>query len=175
MAVRRAVRRGGRGWRPATFWDGVVPTASSVVPANNKLLLASFLPQDDLEVTVRRIRGRLMVGSDQVAASEDQLGALGAGIFSATAITAGVASLPDPVTDVGSDVWQLYVHIGQNVQFLTAAGIRPDFLWAYEFDSKAMRRIPEGYGIAFVVANASATHGMRVSMGMRLLSSLTGR
>ncbi len=152
-----------------------MPTTITPVSANSKVLLFSFATLGDEEITVRRVRGLLQVQSDQTAASELQLGAMGAGIFSTNAIAAGIASLPDPVTDVSDDIWSVYAHIGQTMQFVSAVGIEPHFSTLYEIDSKAMRRIPEGYAIAFIVANAHPTAGFQVSLGVRLLLSVTGR
>ncbi len=174
MAVRRAFRRGGRGWKPGTFWDGSVPAVQTAVPAASKVLLLSFTNAGDSELTIRRMRGLLTVGSDQIAGSELQLGAFGALITTDTAIAAGVASLPDPVTDVSDDIWMMYEHFGDNMQVFTAVGIEPHFVSQYVIDSKAMRRVPEGRALAFVVANSHATHGINVSFGVRFLSSLTG-
>ncbi len=175
MVARRAPRRGGRSWRLATFWSGSVPTVLTNVVANSKVLLLSFTNSDDEDLTLRRVRGLLQVQSDQVAASEIQVGALGGGIFSSAAITAGVASLPDPVMDVSDDIWSVYTHIGQTLQFISAVGIRPDFSTLYEVDSKAMRKMPDGYSFAFVVANDSAVGAFQVSLGVRLLFSFTGK
>jgi hypothetical protein len=146
-----------------------------VVAPATKVLLATFLNDADSEVTIRRMRGLLTVQSDQVAAGEQQLGALGAGVFTATALVAGVASLPDPVTDVSDDSWMMFEHIGQQIVVGTNVGVEPSFATQYVIDSKAMRKLPVGYGIGFVIANSSAGNGMSVTLGVRLLSSLTGR
>ncbi len=173
--ARRPIRRATRSWRPSTSWAGVIPASTTDIPAASKVLLATFVPSGPEGETLRRIRGLLTVQSDQSAATEFQVGALGCAVFTDTAIAAGVASLPDPVTDVEDEMWVLFTHIGQQFLFSSGVGKNPDMATQYVLDSKAMRKVPVGYSLGFVIANASATHGMRVSLGVRILGSLTGR
>ncbi len=152
-----------------------MPTGQVTVPAVSKVLLSAILNVGgNVDLTVRRIRGLLTVGSDQVVATELQVGAFGIGIFSVTALNAGIASLPDPVTDVESDIWMAYIHIGQQMRFADATGMRPHWTTHYELDTKAMRKVPAGYGIGYIVANSHATHGFSVTLGARSLQSETG-
>ncbi len=152
-----------------------MPTTAVAVAANNKVLLQSVLNTGDEDLTLRRVRGLLTVQTDQVAASELMVGAFGIGVFTATALAAGIASLPDPVTDVTSDLWATYVHVGQQLIVGTNVGLEPHWATQYEFDSKAMRKIAVGYGLGFIIANASATTGFQVSLSFRTLFSETGR
>ena len=119
--------------------------------------------------TVRRTRGQIFVASDQGAAIEDQLGALGLMKVNDVALAAGAASIPGPVTDASDDgwfVWRPFTQIGERAAGGTSAlGI------LYEFDSKAMRTIEEGFGVAVMLENASPTHGITVSFAVSLLSS----
>ena len=173
MPARRAFR--GRSWRPATTWAGFVPSAQVNVPASSKVLIGTVANLEDEEVTIRRIRGLLTVASDQIAASELQLGALGALVATNTSIAAGVASLPDPFTDVEEDIWMLYTHIAGSVQVASAVGVEPQFLTHYVLDAKSMRKLPSGRALAFVIANSHATFGYAATLGVRVLGSLTGR
>ena len=170
---RRALRRG-RGFRPATFWAGDIPIIQTVVPAASKVILSSFTNASGEELTIRRTRGLFTVSSDQSAASEFVIGAMGALAVTNTALTAGVASLPDPFTDVDDDVWYVFEHFAQTLQVFTAVGVEPRFVTHYAFDSKAMRKVPDGEGIAFVAANAAAANGCTMSLSVRWLSSITG-
>jgi len=43
----------------------------------------------------------------------------------------------------------------------------------FGFDSKAMRRVEEGFGIAVMAENLHATQGMVVQCGFSLLTSLS--
>ena len=53
------------------------------------------------------VRSRFEVGiiSDQTAATEDQLGAIGMAVVSDQAVAVGVTAVPTPITDMGSDLW----------------------------------------------------------------------
>ncbi len=175
MAARRAPRRGGRGFRPATFWDGRVPTGSVAVPAASKLLVASFTNAGDQELTIRRTRGLVATHTDRSVASEIQLGAFGIGVFTNTAIAAGIASLPDPVTDVEDEIWFVYGHISSQFKFGSDIAFDAQNATLWEFDSKAMRKVPQGYAIAFIIANSHATTGFNATVAFRFLSSVTGR
>ena len=174
MAVRRTGRRAVRGWRPATFWDGFILTTPTAIPANNKVLVASFTNGFDQDLTLRRIRGLLSVHSDQQAATENQIGALGVAVFTNAAIAAGVALLPDPVSDINDDIWQTFTHIGQRFNFGTSVGFQGNVAVQYEIDSKAMRKLSEGRALGIVVANANATAAFNITLGMRFLLSITG-
>ena len=174
MAVRRGFSRGGRGFRPATFWAGSTPAAQTAVPAASKVIVASFTNSGDQDLTVRRIRGLLTVASDQQVATELQLGAFGATVVTDAATAVGATAVPDPVTEVADDMWMLYVHIGQQMRFASAVGLEPNWVTQYVLDSKAMRKTPAGYSLIFVIANSAST-GFNATLGVRFLSSITGR
>jgi len=168
MALRNRSRAPvrGTGFRPATRWAGfILPTPLTVAPLT-KILVASFPLSGDEGETLRRTRGVFAVVSDVITPLEDQVGSLGMGVFSNAAIAAGVASLPDPVTDIGDDIWALYLPVAQRVgsSFTNFAG---------EFDSKAMRKVVPGYSLGVIIANASPTFGFILHLNMRVLSSVT--
>ncbi len=86
------------------------------------------------------------------------------------AIAAGAASLPGPHTDSSDDgwfVWQPFMQAGTGNSAGMKLGER------YEFDSKAMRRIEEGFSVAVMVENSHATFGLEVLIGFALLASLS--
>ena len=121
---------------------------------------------------VRRTRGWVHVTSDQSAAAELQLGSLGLVVVSDLALAAGAASIPGPVTDASDDgwfVWQPFVS-RQAVSAVLTASAGP---LVFEFDSKAMRRVEEGFGIAVMVENAHATFGLNVECAFSVLTSIS--
>ena len=166
----RAPRRSGP--RPNRGWVGVILTAYMNILASSKVLLATFVPSNPgIDETLLRTVGFLSVASDQSGAAEQQIGAIGMIQATDVAIAAGVASLPDPVTDSSDDGWMWYQSFAQRSDIsLTAPASYP-----YPFDSKA-KRILAGTGVAFavVVANAHATHGFEVALGMRVLAQVRG-
>ena len=144
---------------------------NTLVPVGTKVLLASFvLSNPGINETVRRTRGRFFVNSDQATTNEMVLVAIGFVVVNDLALAAGAASLPGPISDASDDGWFVW----EGVPILSAStdggsgsivsGVQP-----IEFDSKAMRRVEEGFGIA-VIAEASGV-GAEVSMAVSLLSS----
>ncbi len=165
----------GRGRRQPTNWARTVASGLTVLPASSKVLLASVvLSNPGINETIRRTRGIVLVTSDQGSIQEEQLGAVGAMLVTDTAVGAGVASLPDPVTDANDDGWFVWLPFMQiSGAQVTAGTASQTAMNRYEFDSKAMRRMEEGYQVAFVAANASATRGLSIAITISLLSSLS--
>ena len=140
-----------------------------VVPAATKVLLVVVaLSNPGINETIRRTRGLVSIASDQTAAPEDQNGAFGAMVINDLAVAAGAASIPGPVTDANDDGWFLWVPFVRSFPAVNGIESRE-----YQFDSKAMRRVEEGFAIAFMVENASATDGFNIACGISLLSSLS--
>ena len=155
--------------RAPSNWARSVSTALLTIPAASKVLVATVaLSNPGIGETVRRTRGVISLASDQNIASEVQFGAFGFIVVNDLAIAAGVASIPGPVTDASDDgwfVWQPYV--------FRQSGAGDTRLRMIEFDSKAMRRIEEGFTVAIVAENSHATQGQLFQCGFSLLSSLS--
>ena len=153
----------------------MVNTAVVAVAANSKVLLATFtLDNDGIDETVLRVVGGLTIASDQSASSESQLGALGMLIVTDQVAGIGVASMPDPVTDVGDDYWFFYQGFAQSIVALSAIGFDPRASTYYPFDSKAKRIVSSGQTIAVIAANAHATHTFTIAVNLRILSMVRG-
>jgi len=60
----------------------------------------------------------------------------------------------------------------EGLQNTLAGGGKPQYQLA-EFDSKAMRRIEEGFGCAVMLQNCHASHGLRAIVSFSSLSSLS--
>ncbi len=170
MARARSVQRFQRKHSP-TSWTRAISASYVTVAANTKVLLGTFASANPgIALTIRRTRGLFNVVSDQSAAVEEQLGALGLMVINDIAVAAGAASIPGPVTDADDDgwfVWQGFVQQGQNV---TGA---PSATSLYEFDSKAMRKIEPGFSNVFMCENSHATHGLRIAFAISQLVSIT--
>ncbi len=171
--ARRALASRSRGFqrpqRQPTNWARLVSTVGIVVAANTKILSTTIvLSNPGIGETVRRTRGVIAIASDQGAVVEDQLGAFGMVVVSDLALAAGAASIPGPGTDASDDgwfVWRPFVGRGDSSNNRVA--------FNFEFDSKAMRRVEEGFGIAIMVENTSAATGLVISFAVSLLSSLS--
>jgi len=108
------------------------------------------------------------VHTDQSLTQEEYGGAFAMFIASDTAVTAGAGSLLGPVTDASDDawfVWQSFHGIGQ-LGIATHPGDRE------RFDSKAMRKLVQGYTVAIMVENSSAVTGFRFQFAFSMLTSL---
>ena len=117
--------------------------------------------------TITRTRGFISVASDQGAALEVQVGALGMAIVTEAAATAGGAALPDPAASAASGFWFVWVPFAQkNLNLDGTSSV------IYQFDSKAMRKIEPGEVIVVMVVNSSATLGLEFIINFRLLMKL---
>ena len=160
--------------RPNRSWLGIFTAANVNVPAASKVLLATIVPSNTgVDETILRSVGRCFVQSDATA-TEQQIGALGLIRVTDRAVAAGIASIPDPITDGGDD-WLLYVPIVQTNEVLDGTATQAVNGVGYDFDSKA-KRILDGDGVAFalVVANAHATFAFDIALVFRVLGQIRG-
>ncbi len=161
--------------RPNRTWAGSLLAAAVAVPAASKVLLASFvLSNQGIDETVLRTLGEIAIESDQTAANEFQIGAVGMCVVTDTAIATGITALPDPVTDVSDDIWFMYSSFAYRFGLVTGAGFSAQFANVSHFDSKAKRVFSSGQSIAVVVANAHASHGFNILLNTRLLAQVRG-
>ena len=170
MAPRGRFRRSG----PTRIWTGTGASVYTTVLAATKVLLGSFTSTANIDETVLRCVGAFAVKSDQDAASEDQLGAFGLCVVTDRAVAIGFTAVPGPVTNIADDVWSTYMTIAQSFEFQSAVGVNPDMAQLYHFDSRAKRKIPDGYSLAVMVENAHATHGFEIALTVRVLSMIPG-
>ena len=151
-----------------TQWHGSTPrTALQTLAAATTKIDQFFVPGED-PLTVIRVRGRLLVQTDQIAASESPFGAYGMGIVSAEAIAAGVASVPPPYTNNTWDGWLVHGYFAAPTIFGSAIGMH-NLSQTFEFDSKAMRKMDPGDRLAMVLQNGHSTDGCAYLWDFRLL------
>ena len=175
MPFRRTTSRVARPHRPNRSWSGFASTAGTGVAASTKVLLGGFtLSNPNIDETVLRTVGTFMCLSDQSAADELQIGAIGMMIVTDLAVAAGAASIPGPITDRGDDGWFVYIPLVQSLDVNSAIGVEPQFATQYHFDSKAKRRAQEGQQVVIMVENASASFGFIVAGVFRMLSQVSG-
>ncbi len=159
-----------RSRRQPTTWSRLISIAAITIPTVSKILLGTInLGNPGISETVRRTRGVVSVASDQGAAFEDQSGAFGMIVVSDLAIAAGIVSIPSPVANGNDDgwfVWQPFVQGG-------AAGSSGHTSVEWEFDSKGMRRVQEGFTVAIVAENNHPTFQLELSFAVSVLTSLS--
>ena len=168
--ARMSMRRSGS--RPNRSWSGSFATAYVVVPAASKVLLGVLATTVQADQTILCCVGGVSVSSDQAAAIEDQIGAIGLIIVTDIAGAAGIASVPAPITDAGDDGWFVHQSFAQAQSRVHTGG--PTSTW-YPIDSKAKRIFSStGLNIAIVAENVHATNGMEVAVMLRILTQLRG-
>ena len=141
---------------------GLVPVAAST-----KVLVAALSPEFVSGETIRRMRGTLAVTATSAFFFH---GAIGAFVANDAALTAGVGSLLDPVTDVAEDAWFWYQSFHGGA-FTAEGSAGSGSAQVMAIDSKAMRRVEMGYSVAFVVANGSAVSTFSIALSLRVLGS----
>ncbi len=165
---RPAVR--GRAPRRATQWIQSVASTGFTGLAANSVVLNQTFPILEPQ-TIVRTRGSIWIESDQEAADEEPMGAVGLLVASDQAIAAGVASLPDPISEAASGLWFVWLPFATVIIAVGgAAGARQG--WEFPIDSKAMRKVSDGQTIGVVVVNSSALHGLEFMIQFRMLTKL---
>ncbi len=173
MARRVVTARAGfvRGKRMATDWSASAPqTALTTIAASTNALLQVFTPIIGGE-TVIRIRGLFGWRTDQAAADEEQLGAVGICKVSEPAATIGISAIPTPNTDAAWGGWIWHSYFASFFEFVSSTGVFADGLHRIVIDSKAMRKFDEDDRLVLVVENSAAT-GIRVADSFRILSKI---
>ena len=175
MPRNRVVRRSFVGRRAPgrlTEWGALAfASAEDPLAANSVVLLAvgdaTFL--DKRPLTIVRTVGSLSVQSDQNVAVEYPFGAWGMAIVSDQAVAIGVTAVPNPVSNVTSDLWFAYGSFSAEGSASTNVG-RP--LMQFPFDFRSQRKVQDGENVIIVVANASAADGLNFVLNLRFLVKL---
>ncbi len=168
-AVRRS-RRNFRGNKRGTNWARLVETVGTTVAAGSKSLLSTLvLSNPGIAETVVRTNFMLHIASDQITAVELQLGAFGMIVVNDLALAAGAASIPGPVTDAGDDGWFVWQPFLTQSEGATSGEFGTMGI-TLQGESKAARRVEEGFGVAIMVENSHSTTGLVVVSALSMLS-----
>jgi len=167
--TRQSFRPGGAGKR-LTEWASLTNTAPAVIAASTFSLLGSFTAVElgtVVPATLVRIRGQILLQSDQNITYEEVVGSLGIAVVKEEARAAGAASLPDPFASAGNDFWLYWVS-------LMWAGLQSDgavttIPLSIEVDAKAMRKFADGDAIVVMVANHHGANGLKIGFQGRFL------
>jgi len=166
--VRPIVRGGGR---RLTSWFDIAPTRSTLTAAGGSI--QNSLTAAELALrpfTIIRTHLIIHIESDQSAASEFQLGAVGMAVVTEQAVAAGVGSVPTPVTDDDSDEFFLHQWCMNSFVFADATGFDDQAGKVYEVDSKAMRKVSDSDNVIVVAEVDPVTGGgINMSIAGRLL------
>ena len=167
--ARRDFRRGAVAIRQArqTVWFQFAPITATLTAVGGTVYFTLNAAALALRpFTIVRSRFQAMIQSDQAGATEHQVGAVGLAVVSDEAATAGVASMPTPITEMASDLW--FVHqLAMAAEFQSTTGGTP--AGVFEIDSKAMRKVGIGQDIAVIAEFSSAGSGFLLTLGGRML------
>ena len=168
MACHRNFARGGTP-RRKSLWLFIGPGDSTL--STSGVLLAS-LNVSALALrpfTIVRTHLEVMVRSDQAAAIEHQLAAIGACVVTDEALAVGISAIPTPVADAGSDAFFVHQFVFGDESALTD---RTRSATRLSIDSKAMRKVEDGFDVAFVSDLSSILQGGVMTFGGRMLLKL---
>jgi len=177
MARRTFVRGGSalrQGQRRKTLWipqgwiSNTIATDGVVLISILNAAALAFLP-----FTIVRVRGILLIASDQAGTSEFQALSYGHIVVSDEAAAAGIASVPTPESEGSSD-FHVYEQAVARWQLNSAVGFDGAVGMVKEFDSKAMRKVDIGEQIAAVaeVGASGVSEGLELRSSFRTLVKL---
>jgi len=162
---------GRQGIKRLTEWAAIVNTAPTALAANSFSLLTSLTGADLSPIipsTLVRIRGQIMMQSDQDTTHEAQIGSLGIAIVQDVARAAGGASLPDPFLDAGDDTWLYWTSL-MSAGERGAGTVVGSVPFSVDLDAKSMRKIVDGDALIVMLANHNPTTGIFVAFQARFL------
>jgi len=174
--ARRDFRRGAAAIRQKrlTRWLDLQPVAVAFTAGGGTVLFS--LTTEELALrpfTVVRTRLLVSILSDQLAASERQVGAIGLAVVSDQAAAIGVTAVPTPITDLESDLWFVHQLLYSDTTFASGIGFTDTSSEVYPIDSKAMRKVEDGEDIVVVgELSAAVSQGFALVAGGRMLVKL---
>ena len=172
MAARRGFGRRPMARKiPNYEWAVLASPVLVAVPAASKVLLGSFINTSGNDLVIERVRGEFTVNSDQTAASEEVMGALGFMIVSEDAFAVGITAISSPVSDPTNSwfVWHpftLFSETSTGQQVNNPAG-RPIVV-----DSKSKRVFEGNTRVVVVAENFATVGGLEMIFVLRVLAKL---
>ncbi len=165
-----------RSQRRRTDWsEGTGGTTTGAVSASTATFIGSALVPTVLGATIVRIRGQFDFWLVLATAAGDGFqGAVGIGIASTAAVVAGIASVPTPLTEQGSENWLFWHTVSVHNPVVGSAGFTDQSRQRIIVDSKAMRKFEDAavslYAAVEVVETGTAT--MNLNHDSRVLAML---
>jgi len=180
VARRSGLIRTGRGRSSGVsrdWGDGPGGTASIGLTSSAVSLLGSAITATTGEVTSLRIRGLFDVFLEGIptADGDGYFGAVGIGKATLAAFTAGIASVPTPITEQNWDGWMWHSHFSVHVGDVTF-GPGDSASQRIVIDAKAMRKFDSQeviFAAVEVVEVGTAT--VRMFLDSRMLVQDSGR
>jgi len=160
--------------RRKSTWVGPADQNYVSVASGGATLMASFDVSQSansaaIGSTVVRSRGQVSIIPQSVTTDLVIAGAFGLGIVSSQALAVGITAVPEPFDEADWDGWFVWRSFTYKLDVVSATGILP-FIWDFEVDSKAMRKLGEGDAIIFVAQSQSGAYD--IAAPLRLLLKL---
>jgi len=152
VAVRTRGRVFPRGKQRLTSWFGPADQGFITVASGAKVLVANLPFEESL--TLVRTRGVVAIKVQSYTADVSPVGAIGMGIVSQEAFAAGVASVPDPISNPDWGGWFVWRTFAMHFENISQVGVLLGS-WSFEVDSKAMRKISPNEVLVIVAASQS--------------------
>ena len=163
-----------RGPRRVTEWVGGENVLSAPTGLSENSTTIHMVQTAPPVGTIIRCRGYFKGFTDQNTDTQTPFGAIGIAVVTANAFAAGVAAIPAPYSDSGSEKWLYHAYWGSHIQRAGAAsgdGVTLQIA-DIEIDSKAMRKVTGDDVIVFMVENQSALDAMLYLFNVRMLFKL---
>ncbi len=153
--------------RLASQWDFAGDSVLTTLIPGASTIPFGFAANTD--ITLLRSHLSVWIQTDQTAALEEQMVAVGLIIVSDKAFALGVTAVPLPFTNGTDDGWVLHKSIYQ-ASAGSLNGMTPPVTYV---DSKGMRKFQDGETLALVIENHHATFSATVVASLRVLTKLT--
>ena len=133
--------------RRQTSWDlGPGGTVATTINATGSQIVGGFIvPQTAVEgLTIVRMRGAIALYLTLATSVNDGFqGAFGIGIATLAGVTAGIGSIPTPITEQDSDSWLYWTPVSIHGPVVSSTSLESGpTSQRIEVDSKAMRKFP---------------------------------
>ncbi len=143
--------------RRETVWSGILETLTVLANAGDAVLFGGFSAAALALRPFTIVRTRLLhyVSSDQSGVDESWMAAIGFAIVTDEALAVGATAVPTPLSSSDSDAFFVWNAITGRQEFVSAAGFN-DTGRMVMVDSKAMRKVEDGFDIAISIQNGSS-------------------
>ncbi len=128
-------------------WVGPPEQGYVAVGSGASVILSSLSVEEP--ITLIRNRGAITIRPNAFVADVDIIGAIGLGVVSQEAFTAGIGSLPTPYSDADWGGWVVWRSFALHYEFVDGTGQGLIHL-PLEIDSKVMRKVSSNEVLVYV-------------------------
>ena len=159
--------------RRETLWTPLAPVTTNISASQTNLVYTASAAENALRpYTVVRTHLFLAITTDQLSVGEMQQMAIGFAVVSDQASAIGITAVPTPITDLASDAWYLHQFLVSEFLLATAVGFQQVDTQQINVDSKAMRKVEDGFDNIVTVETTSSSDGLLIFTAGRQLLKL---